>query len=76
MDKWTKNFPTEPGWYWFYGQQFKCSKPKLQAVRAFMGGNSLVMVCAGSFMYECEVGEMRWFKPMDTPGPDELESLR
>lgn len=72
---WSKEFPTEPGWYWFWGRQFKAQDVKLAAVHVRQGGNSLVMVCNGSFMYKAEVGDTHWFKPMNVPSPEELDLL-
>jgi hypothetical protein len=66
MNGWTREFPTEAGWYWFYGNQFRSSQPSLHIVKVFKSINSFVCVCDGAFMYESELGEKRWFKQIDT----------
>lgn len=58
---WTTELPKTPGFYWFFGQQFKGSKPGLKSVRVHRGGSA---VCEGAFMYESELGDIRWFRQM------------
>ena len=69
---WTTNIPTEPGWYWFYGNQFKSTKLELKIVRVWNNGP---VVCEGAFMYEQELGPVRWFKPLEVPEASELAEL-
>lgn len=77
MSDWTTELPTETGWYWFYGQQFKDSKPGLQTIQVVSGRNGPVRVCGAAFMYGSELGKMRFFKKMETPelpkGEDEIQ---
>ena len=54
---WTVDFPTTEGWYLFYGWDFgKMLRdvPRLHTVRVVMGGNSLVYLCDGHFIYKSE----------------------
>lgn len=66
---WTTNFPTTPGWYWFYGNQYKMSELKLATVKVWNNGP---VVCEGAFMYKQELGATRWFKPLEIPDTSEL----
>lgn len=63
VPRWSQEFPTEPGWYWFYGQQFKGSDVKLQMVHVW----PKAAVCGGAFMYECELGVIHWFQRAQEP---------
>ncbi len=69
-----KEFPTETGWYWFYGWTSASGKtgingkktsPRLHTVRVSRGANSLIYICDGNFMYKSE-GEGIWLK-MEVP---------
>jgi hypothetical protein len=71
--QWTLEWPTEPGWYWFYGYTHKCQRsapPRLDVGQVFrMGGNgskSLAHVVHGEFVYRAE-GAVGWWASMDLP---------
>jgi hypothetical protein len=76
MNEWSTEFPTEPGWYWFYGYRFGkvvCGRkvePELCSVKALLagsGGSEHIMHHAdGHFMYESEV-ECPHFMQMHMP---------
>lgn len=60
--QWSQDFPTKPGYYWFYGDPFGNKRGadglqvRLHWVRAYQGANSLVVVSdMNSFMYWDEV---------------------
>jgi len=60
--QWNKEYPTNPGMYWFYGYRWKGDKgrgikPSFYLVRAKQGNNCIVYVCEGVFFYNSEVGE-------------------
>lgn len=57
---WMEKWPTEPGYYWFYGQQFKASTVRLHFVNVMRVRNSLVYVCDNSIMYKPEAGFGLW----------------
>ena len=60
---WTTELPKSPGFYWFFGQVSKLTDtPVLRLVRVHPGGSA---VCEGAFMYESELGYIRWFKRID-----------
>ena len=58
---WSSKFPTEDGWFWFYGYRFgkiSCGypqKPELIMVRCHKSANGFTYVAAGNFMYQSEV---------------------
>lgn len=64
---WTKEWPTEPGFYWFFGWNSRFIKkdrpPKLGIVQVWEG---LVYVLNGQFMYHGE-GAEGVFKQFDAP---------
>ena len=69
MDKWTKEFPTEEGVYWFYGYRFgkiSCGsqeKPKLMIVKVYKSGQGdMTYVAEGNFMYKSEVEDAHFLK--------------
>lgn len=65
--EWSKEWPSKPGWYWFYGQQFKGEENELKAVEVFISGSNKPVVSAGShFIFKSEVGDCRWL-PIEKP---------
>lgn len=61
--KWTDKIPAEPGYYWFYGDPFAEKEMdihrEIHLVRVRRGGNSLIFVTDGNFMYtnhKCQAG--------------------
>lgn len=76
---WSKEFPTKPGIYWFYGYRYgkiSCGRPcspKLLLVTASQGGNSMMFVAEGAFMHESET-ECAHFKKADLPELPDLET--
>ncbi len=64
---WTEQWPTKPGYYWFYGWPFKDrdDKPKLHFVEVWKEG---AFVTNGHFLYKSEGGEGYWM-PVETPTP-------
>ena len=67
MNNWTTDIPTEPGWYWFYGQRYDREGCELAVVRAWQAANAVVCVCGGAFMGESDLGKIRWFQRMTEP---------
>jgi len=69
---WSKEFPTEPGDYWFYGYRFgktKEAKPIWVRVQVWEDGYGRPMyVAEGSFMYKSEV-ENAHFTKIEFPNP-------
>ena len=64
--KWTHEWPTKPGWYWFYGDPYK-KEPEfryivLHPVSVHQGANSLVYVTGAGFMYKVEASNGLWTK--------------
>ena len=75
-EEWAKEWPTEPGYYWFYGWRFKAwggtrsRPPELHFVRARRTANSIALVTNGHFLYKAEGGEGLWM-PARVPEPPE-----
>ena len=63
MNKWTTEFPTKPGKYWFYGYRFgkvSCGllqKPELLYVQVRKIQNGFIYIANGQFMSKHEVEE-------------------
>lgn len=74
MVNWTKEWPTCPGYYWFYGWCFRGRhrKPELHYVKVRRIANGLALVTNGHFLYKAEGGDGYW-SPAITPAlPEEL----
>ena len=69
--KWTKKWPIEPGWYWFYGDAYSRARQerhtRLYTVRVIMGQNAPVHICEGHFIYESEADSKALWRPMTVP---------
>ena len=72
LKMWTKQWPTEPGHYWFYGWRFRDRdhKPELNFVDVWKISNGIALVTKGHFLYKAEGGEGYWM-PAETPAPPE-----
>lgn len=77
MSEWTKEWPSEPGKYWFYGYRYgRVSVGREQKkVMCLVGVNKngsggLMYVAEGSFMYKNET-ECSLFTPAILPKPPE-----
>jgi hypothetical protein len=54
-EKWTKDWPDVPGFYWYYGQRFRDGPKGTWLVEAFKTGNeNATLVGAGHFWYRSE----------------------
>lgn len=75
MKEWTKEWPTEPGWYWFFGWPYSGEKdsgrePELNTVEVIEIPNDLVFVRRGSFWYKSDGGEGLFRKATVPPLPN------
>ncbi len=83
--EWTRDWPTEPGWYWFYGWAYgritrangNPEAPRLEAAQVHQAGSGsgqhLMHIRTGQFMYKSE-GAIGLWLPMDVPELPELEA--
>jgi len=72
MNKWTKEFPTEEGTYWFYGYRWgrismgEKEKPVLAFVRVHRTGKGgkgpMLYIADGHFLYKSEVEDAHFLK--------------
>jgi len=75
--EWSKEWPTEPGWYWFCGWKTKWlfdnkSIPLLQTLKVRISGNNYPMyICDGHFMFK-EDHPIGFFLPLETPELPEM----
>ena len=52
---WTKEWPTEPGWYWFYGHLYGEDRDsEYGIVRVYEISNGVMRTIDGQFMYEAD----------------------
>lgn len=73
MNNWITEFPTEEGWWWFWGHRYGLdgngnlhSDPELCAVKVVAIPKGFMYIADGQFMYESEVLYPH-FKKMDVP---------
>lgn len=65
-DDWSEEWPTEPGRYWFYGYKWKPftsdmdKPPEMFLVKVRDGGNGVMRVTDGHFLYKAEGGRGLW----------------
>lgn len=67
-DVWSDKWPTKPGHYWFYGWPFGKSgdlQVKLMSAEAYKGGNAIMVVAEGAFLYRSQAHGM--FAPAYVP---------
>lgn len=63
---WTREWPENPGWYWFYGFQFpSSSKRRLLPVNIVQAADSLAFIAGSAFMYPSEATGV--WQPMEVP---------
>ncbi len=52
---WTTEWPTEPGWYWFYGHKYgEDREPEFGIVRVHEISNGVMHTLDGQFMFQSE----------------------
>jgi hypothetical protein len=74
--QWSAEWPTKPGYYWFFGYQFKSESNKhLYTVRVVsIADNKRATICEGSFMYKSATGKGYW-QEIELPELKELEEF-
>lgn len=73
MTEWTDEWPTEPGWYWFWGQPWDNGPPQLYSIIVRLDAlGSAVYVTDGHFMYEAEGAQGLWCPTIFPDLPEEL----
>ena len=77
---WTAEWPTDPGWYWFYGYRFgrddDKDKPELLPVQVWRIANGVAWVVGGRghFMYQGEGTTGLWLPLSEPEAPvDQLD---
>ena len=72
---WLKDWPTEPGEYWFYGissgGQKVGHRPRLHLVNVYPLGDRLVMLMEGNTYWQGPRAPCGCWKPARTPRPPE-----
>lgn len=64
---WSKDWPTEPGRYWFYGVSHKCSTENLlRPAEVRKISNGIMYIADGAFIYK-EDGAVGWWAPLVEP---------
>jgi hypothetical protein len=78
---WTKEWPTKPGWYWFYGWPYgrvelfdEGIEPELNVVNVWKVANGLAYIRNGNFWYK-EDKPVGLFCPMDVPELPSKETM-
>lgn len=76
--EWTAEWPTEPGFYWFYGIVYKPdpdSVPILDLARVQMLPGGLAAITGHGILWRNYVGPHRWAKAQ-LPEPPEIEEIK
>lgn len=63
---WTNEYPTTPGFYWFYGNHYGMKKRTLGVVKVSSVRNGVCRVLDGNFMFK-EDKHKGVFCPLDKP---------
>ena len=67
LGEWTKAWPTEPGWYWFWRPDWGT---RVEAARVRLSGNgSPIYIRANSFLSEDQYPDAMWHS-MSAPHPE------
>lgn len=67
MTQWTREWPTTPGRYWFFGRRSRSAeRDELFAAIVVQASNTMVHIIEGSFAYQEEGAVGRW-APMELP---------
>ncbi len=63
-EKWVDEWPTQKGYYWFYGNrsEFDKGKAKLCFVEVRGAVNNVYYVTEGQFLFRSEGAEGKWLK--------------
>ncbi len=78
-DKWNKKYPTQTGYYWFYGWLGRKIwlgeeiKPSYYLVEVRQASNSLVYITKNQFIYPSEEPVEGHWIPAELPAPPEKE---
>ena len=70
-DKWTNEWPQEPGWYWFCGRRFRGHPIEFFPVEAIKISNGIAYVAGSHFMEKAEGAEGVWQKAILPELPEE-----
>jgi len=68
MEKWSKEFPQEEGYFWFYGYRYgkfgfgMKNKPELMFIEVSKTQNGFAYIGEGQFIYEQAVEEPHFLK--------------
>lgn len=71
-NEWSKEFPTKPGYYWFYSYRYgkvsigRDNEPELMLAEVIKISNGTLMKADGQMVFESEVEEAR-FKIAELP---------
>lgn len=69
IETWTRGFPTEEGYYWFYGYIFgppgKFEKPRLEQLQVRKVSNGLAYFMQASFLDPVDM--LGFYQPMVVP---------
>ncbi|MHA2063251.1 MAG: hypothetical protein ACXABY_02600 [Candidatus Thorarchaeota archaeon] len=64
--KWTNEWPTNPGWYWFYGNKYGEATAEIGIVRVIKVSNGVAHTLDGHFMFKAD-GHKGVFQSIPTP---------
>lgn len=77
--EWTKEWPEEEGWYWFYGYRYgreSCgskNNPEYMMMKCWKVSNGYMMVGDGSFVHKSETEEAYFLKITPPKQPEDFK---
>lgn len=77
---WTKEWPTEPGWYWFYGHQWRAmydEASELVPIKVERCSNAWLYGAGSHFLYKAEGARGLWTPAImpDLPADYQIEEV-
>ena len=72
---WSQDWPTKPGFYWFYGRDWPRAPLSMELAEVFLSGNGHpVYICRGAFINKLEGSDGFWTKANLPNPPEEIKS--
>ncbi len=61
-EKWVEEWPTQKGWYWFYGCLCNLDKDEMHLAEVWQLPDGLSYVAGGQFLHKAEGAKGKWQK--------------
>ena len=72
---WSRGWPKEPGFYWFYGRDWPGAPLSMELAEVFLSANGdSIYICRGAFINKIEGVDVFWLKAILPDPPEEGKS--